>query len=573
MLTTITVEPGDSNHVGEGAGESTRTLANVGEGAGESTRTLANGVHDTALESAASSKSFMSATDRSFRPTKTSTRMKPSQVQSNFKQKPSARKQVSSIHPIMQVSDSESEDEMLTSLLGNRNQSDVFQGLNQLTHSRSAMATKEKPAPTNRQQTKQKRKTEKSDVEASEQSEEDTKKESRRLVRKSVTFVDVPPLSASPGTSGKSGSVKKPLIQSEEKQAERSFDVYDFPQLEEDSPPISSPMKKSKETESRTLSKTASNESLKSSSPRKTSTVKRPRSPKKTATKRKSILKEVSVVIRKEPSPLNISQGQWFVPNDISSMLTAKTSKTDVSHHTRSRLHHSSEESANSSGNEEGRNTRSAKRRQAQSQEQTLPSKSRRKRSSKKSVASADHAGQEEAAVEDDLPPATNDMDAFEGPSRVSGLEDSTGSQKGRSALNDEVEGGAEYSEIAESKRPGRKKRSSRVVLGPKTKRRKKDSSTPKTGEENQFLSDEEETGVRDGLDITYSAGGRRYRRLRVQPSKSHTPGVRRSKRTRIAPVRTWENEEVEYDMRRRSGRFLHQESVFTVQFLDSEIP
>ena len=557
MLTTITVEPEDSNHVGEGAGESTRTLA--------------NGVQDTALESAASSKSFMSATDRSFRPTKTSTRMKSSQVQSNFKQKPSARKQVSSIHPIMQVSDSESEDEMLTSLLGNRNQSDVFQGLNQLTHSRSAMATKEKLAPTNRQQTRQKkkRKTEKSDVEASEQLEEDTKKESRRLVRKSVTFVDVPPLSASPGTSGKSGSAKKASTQSEEKQAERSFDVYDFPQLEDDSPPISSPTKKSKVTESHTLSKTASNESLKSSSPRKTSTVKRPRSPKKTATKRKSILKEVSVVVRKEPSPLSISQGQWFVPNDVSSTLTAKTSKTDVSHHTRSRLQHSSEESANSSGNEERRNTRSAKKRQAQSQEQTLPSKSRRKRSSKKSVASADHAGQEEAAVEDDLPPATNDMDAFEGPSRVSGLEDSTGSQKGRSALNDEVEGGAEYSGIAESKRPGRRKRSSRVVLGPKTKRRKKDSSTAKTGEENQFLSDEEEAGVRDGLDITYSAGGRRYRRLRVQSSKSHTPGVRRSKRTRIAPVRTWENEEVEYDMRRRSGRYLHQESVFTVQFLE----
>lgn len=555
MLTTITVEPEDSNHVGEGAGESTRTLA--------------NGVQDTALESAASSKSFMSATDRSFRPTKTSTRMKPSQVQSNFKQKPSARKQVSSIHPIMQVSDSESEDEMLTSLLGNRNQSDVFQGLNQLTHSRSAMATKEKPAPTNRQQTrqKQKRKTEKSDVKASEQLEEDAKKESRRLVRKSVTFVDVPPLSASPGTSGKSGSAKKPSIQSEEKQAERSFDVYDFPQLEDDSPPISSPMKKSKVAESRTLSKTASNESLKSSSPGKTSTVKRPRSPKKTATKRKSILKEVSVVVRKEPSSLSISQGQWFVPNDVSSTLTAKTSKTDVSHHTRSRLQHSSEESANSSGNEERRNTRSAKKRLAQSQEQTLPSKSRRKRSSKKSVASADHAGQEEAAVEDDLPPATNDMDAFEGPSRVSGLEGSTGSQKGRSALNDEVEGGAEYSGIAESKRPGRRKRSSRVVLGPKTKRRKKDSST--AGEENQFLSDEEEAGVRDGLDITYSAGGRRYRRLRVQSSKSHTPGVRRSKRTRIAPVRTWENEEVEYDMRRRSGIYLHQESVFTVQFLE----
>ena len=100
-------------------------------------------------------------------------------------------------------------------------------------------------------------------------------------------------------------------------------------------------------------------------------------------------------------------------------------------------------------------------------------------------------------------------------------------------------------------------------------------SSTAKTWEENQFLSDEEEGGVRDGVEITYSAGGRRYRRLRVQPSKSHTPGVRRSKRTRIAPVRTWENEEVEYDMRRRSGRCLHQKGLFIIEEdpeLDSEI-
>lgn len=103
-------------------------------------------------------------------------------------------------------------------------------------------------------------------------------------------------------------------------------------------------------------------------------------------------------------------------------------------------------------------------------------------------------------------------------------------------------------------------------MLGSRAKWRKKESAMAKTGEENQFLSDEEEAGVRDGLDITYSAGGRRYRRLRVQPSKSHTPGVRRSKRTRIAPVRTWENEEVEYDMRRRSGRYLHQKGLFIIE-------
>ena len=65
------------------------------------------------------------------------------------------------------------------------------------------------------------------------------------------------------------------------------------------------------------------------------------------------------------------------------------------------------------------------------------------------------------------------------------------------------------------------------------------------------------EGGRTPGIELTYSAGGRRYRRLQVAPRASHTPGVRRSKRTRIAPVKFWENEEVEYDMRRRSGALL----------------
>ena len=71
-------------------------------------------------------------------------------------------------------------------------------------------------------------------------------------------------------------------------------------------------------------------------------------------------------------------------------------------------------------------------------------------------------------------------------------------------------------------------------------------SMSMKSGEETEEASFE-------GMEIIKSAGGRRYRRLRVEP-KSHTPGVRRSNRTRVAPVRHWENEIVEYDTRRKSG-------------------
>ena len=59
----------------------------------------------------------------------------------------------------------------------------------------------------------------------------------------------------------------------------------------------------------------------------------------------------------------------------------------------------------------------------------------------------------------------------------------------------------------------------------------------------------EEESDHFDGAEIVQSGGGRKYRRLRVEPKKSHTPGVRRSNRTRVAPVRHWENEQLEYDM------------------------
>ena len=54
--------------------------------------------------------------------------------------------------------------------------------------------------------------------------------------------------------------------------------------------------------------------------------------------------------------------------------------------------------------------------------------------------------------------------------------------------------------------------------------------------------------------DLVRSLGGRRYRRHTVEYQNPKTPGVRRSKRTRIAPIQTWNNEEPEYE-RRRSGK------------------
>ena len=59
-----------------------------------------------------------------------------------------------------------------------------------------------------------------------------------------------------------------------------------------------------------------------------------------------------------------------------------------------------------------------------------------------------------------------------------------------------------------------------------------------------------------DGNDVTSSPGGRKYRRLRVTNAVERTPGVRRSQRTRIAPVRPWLNEKIDYEMRRKSGKF-----------------
>ena len=115
--------------------------------------------------------------------------------------------------------------------------------------------------------------------------------------------------------------------------------------------------------------------------------------------------------------------------------------------------------------------------------------------------------------------------------------------------------------------------RGSRVVVVPKSKKQKKvqqtfnstvqdpsSLATPQGGggtmvNDTYSMSTsgeeggEEESDHFDGAEIVQSGGGRKYRRLRVEPKKSHTPGVRRSKRTRVAPVRHWENEQLEYDL------------------------
>ena len=117
--------------------------------------------------------------------------------------------------------------------------------------------------------------------------------------------------------------------------------------------------------------------------------------------------------------------------------------------------------------------------------------------------------------------------------------------------------------------------RGSRIVVVPKSKKHKKvqqtfdntvqdpsSLATPQGGggmmtndtysmstSGEEWEGGEEESDHFDGAEIVQSGGGRKYRRLRVEPKKSHTPGVRRSNRTRVAPVRHWENEQLEYDM------------------------
>ena len=108
-----------------------------------------------------------------------------------------------------------------------------------------------------------------------------------------------------------------------------------------------------------------------------------------------------------------------------------------------------------------------------------------------------------------------------------------------------------------------------KLVLGPKSKKRKKNPTATESNVVEHEMADEPadsevysmstsgEGDNLEGMDITQSGGGRRYRRMRVEASKRHTPGVRRGSRTSIAPVRHWENEQVEYDTNRESGKYI----------------
>lgn len=148
-------------------------------------------------------------------------------------------------------------------------------------------------------------------------------------------------------------------------------------------------------------------------------------------------------------------------------------------------------------------------------------------------------------------------------------------SLEGAGKVGGEKEGGlsgAASVDVSTLPRLNKRKRGkgSKLVLGPKSKKRKKTPVTQVPDEVESEKPDEPansevysmstsgEGDNLEGMEITQSAGGRRYRRMRVEPSKRHTPGVRRGSRTRIAPVRHWENEQVEYDTRRKSGKYVH---------------
>ena len=143
---------------------------------------------------------------------------------------------------------------------------------------------------------------------------------------------------------------------------------------------------------------------------------------------------------------------------------------------------------------------------------------------------------------------------------------------KGDAGIEGEVEAaelsGTESIEISPPPQLNKRKRGrgKKINLVPDSKKRKTEhksqkpvisaqaSSSPSVNAHVYSMSTSGEGDNMNGIEITRSVGGRRYRRHRVEPLKSHTPGVRRSSRTRIAPVRHWENEFVEYDLN-KSGK------------------
>lgn len=114
-----------------------------------------------------------------------------------------------------------------------------------------------------------------------------------------------------------------------------------------------------------------------------------------------------------------------------------------------------------------------------------------------------------------------------------------------------------------------RSRKNTKSDLNQEEEGEKREESTPASKKLRVSLPTEEDEGMQSGgamfvssseeddeTNLVRSLGGRRYRRYTVQHQDTKTPGVRRSKRTRLAPVQHWRNEELEYE-RRRSGMII----------------
>ena len=556
------------------------------------------------------------SSDASFHPQKTSTQVskgKRGRPATGVK-KANVTRKISRIQPISYDSDSESDenDELLQSLMSERELPSRFTGLSQLTRSRQAVATQalksgekkkvegdyaetgiggKKPPRKSVTFVKEvsvaspKRNSPRSTANAevvqgdSEPSESEqqappatssrrgrksTKNTSKRVSSVKKSQPSVPPpeeevevvpaqddselseseQQAPPATSSRRGrkstkstskrasSVKKPqppiLLPEDEVEVVEPID-------DDGTAPKASTANMSRKSPGKLRESSDANETSKASSsgPRKRGR------PKLSDTKRKSILKEVSVVIQKEPSAFH---SQWFVPSDISSLYLKRASSQTPKKTLQSPK---KRETSRRSPLEEHEPARRQRRSQAGTAQNRNTTVSERRVEANEAV---------EMEFEDDGGSSQSDT----GGPRSS--PSSADSMRGVSAVATNA-GDGEAGVSDTSRKPSiRKKRKQGITLASRTKRRKpaakKTSNKDETVRPPEISSEEE--GAARGLDLTLSAGGRRYRRLRAGPKKSHTPGVRRSSRTRLAPVRHWEGEEVEYDRRRSGELFGH---------------
>ena len=492
-----------------------------------------------------------SASDGSFHPQKTSTQVpRGKQSRPGSSKKVKGVRKISSIQPIFDDSGSESDenDELLKSLMNEGEVPRRFTGLSQLTRSRQPAAA----------QVSRSKKIEREDRE--------TRKGGNKPPRKSVTFVQETRV-ASPrkrrsevnresipeqddseiGASSESEvEAKRQPPTTTSSRTERS--QRRSTKAEKKAPKRVSSVKRSP---SPTVEAEAAEVTTDDDAPiPKASTVRKSRkSPVKklpdvddtlkanasttagkggAAMKRKSILKEVSVVIQKEPS---VSHSQWFVPEDISSMLSKK--RTSQSPKKR--------ETTRGPPSKEGGSPRHRRSRaKTATNQSTAVSESRVEASQPDEAVAMDFGDNGESSQSDT---------GSHGEPRSS--PSSADSMRGASAMGTS-QADREAGESDTSRKPSHHRKRKRITFANKSKQRKpaarkvSDEEGAVTVRPPGFSSDEE--GVTNGLDITRSAGGRRYRRLKAGPKKSHTPGVRRSHRTRLAPVRHWVGEEVEYD-------------------------